>query len=187
MLITGLRYFSYVIYIHKRYWRWAMTNSLEVLQPVIHWLWTNWYLLGDNFLTSRSHFTGMTTRPFCKKRTFHLKLDALGKKWGIKQRNVYWTFMLESKFLFVLLICVVSEIWYLLLSLSSRKPFVPPDQWLATSQLDMQSFIEAAMYVSFYLHKNELAYIFTASRNNRYKYPSQKPNLHVPSPNAKLP
>ena len=75
----------------------------------------------------------------------------------------------------------------LILFRSSRKPFVPPDQWLATSQLDMQSFIEAAMYVSSYLHDKELAYLFTASRNNKYKLPSQKPNPLAPSPNARSP
>ena len=42
---------------------------------------------------------------------------------------------------------------------SSRKPFVPADHWLVTSQLDMNSFVEAAVYVScftfhfpFFLH-----------------------------------
>jgi hypothetical protein len=79
------------------------------------------------------------------------------------------------------------KLTFSILFLSSRKPFVPPDQWLATSQLDMQSFIEAAMYVSSYLNNNELAYFFAASRNNKYKYPSLKPNLLVPSLNAKLP
>lgn len=29
----------------------------------------------------------------------------------------------------------------------SRKPFVPVDHWLVTSQLDMNSFVEAAVYV----------------------------------------
>lgn len=29
----------------------------------------------------------------------------------------------------------------------SRKPFVPTDHWLVTSQLDMNSFVEAAVYV----------------------------------------
>ncbi|KAG5338592.1 hypothetical protein C0989_006883 [Termitomyces sp. Mn162] len=29
----------------------------------------------------------------------------------------------------------------------SRKPFVPPGHWLVTSQIDVQSFVEAAMYV----------------------------------------
>ena len=29
----------------------------------------------------------------------------------------------------------------------SRKPFVPPDHWLVTSQLDINSFFDAAVYV----------------------------------------
>ena len=32
-------------------------------------------------------------------------------------------------------------------SRDSRKPFVPPDHWLVSSQVDMDSFIDAAMYV----------------------------------------
>ncbi|KAG6807101.1 hypothetical protein H0H93_001969, partial [Arthromyces matolae] len=28
----------------------------------------------------------------------------------------------------------------------SRKPFVPPNHWLVTSQIDVQSFVEAAIY-----------------------------------------
>ena len=30
---------------------------------------------------------------------------------------------------------------------SSRKPFTPPGHWLVSSQIDMQSFVEAAVYV----------------------------------------
>ena len=95
--------------------------------------------------------------------------------------------MLESTTFFVLFFRFVNENCHLILFLSSRKPFVPPDQWLAPSQLDMQSFIEAAMYVSSYSHNNKFAYRFAALRNNKYKYPSLKPNLLVASPNAKLP
>ena len=35
----------------------------------------------------------------------------------------------------------------LMVGSSSRKPFVPADHWLVTSQLDMNSFVEAAVYV----------------------------------------
>ena len=32
---------------------------------------------------------------------------------------------------------------------SSRRPFTPPDHWLAPGRFDMQSFIEAAMFVPY--------------------------------------
>src|ERR1700679_1995826 len=43
------------------------------------------------------------------------------------------------------------------------------------------------MYVSSYLHNKELTYLFAVMRNNKYKYPSQKPNPLAPFPNAKSP
>lgn len=32
---------------------------------------------------------------------------------------------------------------------SSRRPFTPPDHWLVTSQIDVLSFVEAAVYVPY--------------------------------------
>ncbi|KZT63967.1 hypothetical protein DAEQUDRAFT_679458 [Daedalea quercina L-15889] len=37
--------------------------------------------------------------------------------------------------------------WMLTALCSSRRPFTPPDHWLVTSQVDMISFIQAAVYV----------------------------------------
>lgn len=34
---------------------------------------------------------------------------------------------------------------------SSRRTFTPPDHWLVTSQVDMATFIDAAVYVFFRL------------------------------------
>jgi ubiquitin-protein ligase E3 C len=43
---------------------------------------------------------------------------------------------------------------------SSRKPFVPADHWLVTSQLDMNSFVEAAVYVPWF------TFLFLSFLNN---------------------
>ena len=48
-----------------------------------------------------------------------------------------------SRFLF----CWAVYLLMILFVPSSRRPFVPADHWLVTSQLDMNSFVEAAVYV----------------------------------------
>ena len=66
---------------------------------------------------------------------------------------------------------------------SSRKPFTPPGHWLVSSQIDMQSFIEAAVYAPVF-HSRKRTYsqnITLASKNNNY--PNQP--VPVPSPSAK--
>ena len=52
--------------------------------------------------------------------------------------------MLESKRMKLVTAMVNSH------DLSSRRPFTPPDHWLVTSQVDMVSFIDAAVYVSMF-------------------------------------
>jgi len=39
---------------------------------------------------------------------------------------------------------------------SSRRPFVPADHWLVTAQLDMNSFVEAAVY-AFHIYFNSFS------------------------------
>ena len=70
----------------------------------------------------------------------------------------------------------------LMMESSSRKPFVPADHWLVKSQLDMNSFVEAAVYVPRFtfsipvpLHTPD-----SASKHNSYRN-----QAHTTSPSTK--
>ena len=66
---------------------------------------------------------------------------------------------------------------------SSCKPFVPVDHWLVTSQLDMNSFIDAAVYVP---HFNFSITIFShtadsVSKCNSFHNPAHATQVSSPS------
>ena len=68
---------------------------------------------------------------------------------------------------------------------SSRKPFVPADHWLVTSQLDMNLFVEAAVYVPLFNFSITVS-SHTAdpvSKRNSYRNPAHA--TQVSSPSAK--
>ena len=73
----------------------------------------------------------------------------------------------------------------LMVGSSSRKPFVPADHWLVTSQLDMNSFVEAAVYVPRF-NFSIIVPSHTAdsvSKHNSYRHTAHA--TQVSSPSAK--
>ncbi|RDB26515.1 hypothetical protein Hypma_005662 [Hypsizygus marmoreus] len=56
----------------------------------------------------------------------------------------------------------------------SRRPFVPPDHWLVTSQIDMQSFVEAAIF-----EEQQLSSSPTSSPSPTPALPSSRPSTRT--------